>query len=49
MAGPALSRCGCIGPRAMLVEQLYISARYSFRTRIIERLVISLFANIYLV
>jgi len=27
------------GPRAVVVEQLFIFARYSFRTRIIERLV----------
>jgi len=37
-AGQALSqcnRCGCIGPRAMVVGRLYIYARYSLRTRIV--------------
>jgi len=29
--GPALSRCSCIGPRAMVFGRLFIFVRYSLR------------------
>jgi len=41
LPGPALSRCGCTGPRTSggptpwRLGRLFIFARYSFRTRIV--------------